>query len=308
MSFGTEFLAQPDLFPARPSGEPWGDETVIVVIAGCAYACTGMSAIQAERVRVRFAGLCTDSPDPSRPSVTSRLFRAAIEDFVDDFGRRRFEFDLDYRADSVRIAGYRVMGRIDWRPGLEASLWTSEDDGIVASSIFENFLRMVVAYHLLEIGGLLLHSSAVVDARGAHVFFGRSGAGKTTISRLGLAAGHRVLSDDMNALRVTDEAVLVTKLPFAGELGLMDPTNAESQPVRTLNALEKGDPPSARMLPPAAAVAALIGCASFLNRDPHRYEQLIDTLQRLHRRIPVQRLTFARDERVWALLDTQEAA
>src|SRR6185369_17923284 len=105
----------------------------------------------------------------------------------------------------------------DWRPQLSAALWTSEDGLLVERGIFENLLRIVVAYHMLELGVVLLHSAALADERGAHVFFGPSGAGKSTISRLGSAAGRSVLSDDMNALRIADDAVVVEKLPFAGD-------------------------------------------------------------------------------------------
>jgi hypothetical protein len=196
------------------------------------------------------------------------------------------------------------MGRLDMTPTLRAALWTSEDTGLVANAIFENVLRVVVAYHLLGQGGVLLHSAAVADAAGAHVFFGPSGAGKTTISRLGMAMNHSVLSDDMNALRVTARGVIVEKLPFAGDIGQTQATAEGAYPVRHLCRLAKGDAPALRAMRAAPAMAALLECAPFVNRNPYRYDDLLAGLQSLCDRLPVHALTFAADHRVWNLLRT----
>jgi hypothetical protein len=306
MSFGENFLTYPDLFPARPSGEPWGDERVMIRFAGHVYAWTGLSATQAAAARQRFGALCLP-PDEEPPAVLEiNVFRAAAEDFFDGGRIWSFEFDLDYAPDAVSIAGFHFMGRLDWTPGLRAALWTSEDSRLVSHSIFENFFRTVVAYHLFEQGGVLLHSAAVVNDGDAYVFFGPSGAGKSTISHLSFAAGHAVLSDDLNALRVTAEGVWVEKLPFAGDFGQTAGGADGAYPVRALCRLHKGADPALQVLRPAAAVAALLGCAPFVNRNPYRRDQLFDQLQALNVRLPVRTLTFARDDRFWALLRSGE--
>ncbi len=171
--------------------------------------------------------------------------------------------------------------------------------------MFENFFRVVVAYHLFEQGGVLLHSAAVVNGGDAYVFFGPSGAGKSTISHLSFTAGHAVLSDDMNALRVTSAGVMVEKLPFAGDFGQTAGGVDGAYPVRALCRLEKGPTPALQTLRPAAAIAALLGCAPFVNRNPYRHDELIDQLQALNTRLPVRALTFARDDRFWTVLRSE---
>ena len=79
MSFGAGFLAMPDLFPARQSGEPWGPERVVIHFAGNDYVCDGLTAIQAGGIRRKFGTLCTGSSGGSRPAVEIRIFRAATE-------------------------------------------------------------------------------------------------------------------------------------------------------------------------------------------------------------------------------------
>ena len=306
MTFGEDFLAEPDLFPARQSGEPWGTERVVIHFAGNAYVCDGLSPTQAEGLRAKFGKLSSAAPDAARPSVQILIFRVAPEDFVVDEREWEFDFDLDYTAAAVTFAGFHFMGRLDLGPPLCAALWTPEDERLVSHAIFENVLRVVVAYHLLEQGGVLLHSAAVASDSGAHVFFGPSGAGKSTISRLSLNAGCAVLSDDMNALRVTAGGVVVEKLPFAGDLGQTMETADGSYPVRSLCSLERGGGTALRDVRAAPAIALLLECAPFVNRNPYKHDELIEKLETLNSRMPVRVLTFALDDRFLRLLEAQE--
>jgi hypothetical protein len=300
--FGERFLRHPDLFPARQSGERWGEEQVVVRFAGSDYVCDGLSTTQAAAIRERFGALCTASAPAARPSVNIRVFRAAAADFVDDDREWEFDFDLDYAPGVVRFAGFHFMGRLDGTATLRAALWTPEDSRLVSHAIFENVLRVVAAYHLLGQGGVLLHSAAVADGPGAHVFFGPSGAGKSTVSRLALAAHCAVLSDDMNALRLTADGVVAEKVPFAGDIGQTQETADGAYPVRGLFRLEKGEIPALRAMGAASAVAALLECAPFVNRNPYRYDELVAALQALGARLPVRVLTFAPDHRFRELL------
>jgi len=305
--FGDRFLRLPDMFPARQSGECWGEERIVVRFAGSDYVCEGLSATQAAAVRERFGALCPAPATDGGPAVTLRVFRAFADEFVTDDREWEFDFDLDYAPGVVRFAGFHFLGRLDGTAQLRAALWTPEDSRLVSHAIFENVLRVVAAYHLLGQGGVLLHSAAVADDAGAHVFFGPSGAGKSTISRLAMAAHRAVLSDDMNALRGTAGGVTVEKVPFAGDIGQTQETADGRFPVRCLCRLEKGEAPALRAMRPASAVAALLECAPFVNRNPYRYDELVATLQALNARLPVRALTFAPDHRVWELLRTEGA-
>ena len=306
MSFGERFLHYPDLFPARPSGEPWGEEQIVIQFAGHVYRVMGLSEVQAQGLRRRFGELCLSS-DETLPStaVKIQVFRAVFEDFDDQGLVWLFDFELDYAQDALRVAGFHMMGRLDWMPELQGTLWTPEEERLVSHAIFENFFRMVVAYHLFDQDGILLHSAAVVNQGRAYMFFGPSGAGKSTISRLSAAQGYAVLSDDMNALRTTHEGVMVEKLPFAGDFGHSGDGAEGAYPLKTLCRLQKGLDPILEPLRPAAAVADLMGCAPFINRNPYYRERLLDSLQALQSCLSVSKLTFALDHRFWALLESE---
>src|SRR5262249_12282362 len=137
-------------------------------------------------------------------AVRGSLYTAPASDFL-PVDTRGWEYAMDFAHGerSVCLAGLHLMARLDWTPNLSpnlgGALWTSEE-GELFPGIGENFLRVLVAYRLLELGGAVLHSAGVADGDGAFLFLGPSGAGKTTLSRQSEAQGRTVLSDDLNAL------------------------------------------------------------------------------------------------------------
>jgi hypothetical protein len=303
MTFGERFLTYPDLFPTRHSGEPCGEQAVLVNLPAGPYLFTGLNEDQEQGVRARFQGLCLPPGETAEPAVTTNVYRVGSGELRSfDLHGWVYQLDLDFAPDRVRIAGLRLLASLSWEPDLTGALWTSEQQpDAFPWLIFENYFRILVAYRLLDRGGALLHSAAVVDNGMAHVFLGPSGAGKTTVSRLALAAGRAVLSDDLNALVPTRNGPSVAKLPFAGELGGV-PSPGDRFPVRALHRLVKGDRNTAKTLAPAQTLALLISCAPTVNQDPHRFSRLADNLANLLDSVTAYELTFAQTEELWAVL------
>ncbi len=312
--FGTRFLAYPDLFPARRGGESWGDRRLLLDLPGGPYLAAGLSANQAAAAEERFGTLCRPAAAGAAAAVETRLFAVAAGEFcaVDTRGWE-YALDFDHQPASVRLAGLHLMARLDWASGaaeaglLAAGLWTSEDGGAAGDlfpGIFENFLRVVVAYRLLALGGLVVHSAGVVDRGAAYLFLGRSGAGKTTLSRLSEAAGRSVLSDDLNALLPAapgGAGLRVEKLPFTGDVG--DRRHAAPPfPLAALLRLEQAPEDELRPLSKAGAAAQLLACAPFVNRDPYRREQVAANAAALAGEAPAGILGFSLAGGLWSTL------
>jgi hypothetical protein len=304
MSFGAGFLRHPDLFPARRSGEPWGDRALSLDVAGGPYLLSGLASPQEEALRQRFGPLC--GPVAGGGTATA-VFRAPAADFLPiDTRGWEYTLDLDPTPGALRVAGLRLMARLDWTPAIAGALWTPETVGEEWTSVCENYLRLLTAHRLLEEGGALLHSAGVSDGEAAWLLLGPSGAGKTTASRLCLAGGATVLSDDLNAVLFAGEGARLRKLPFTGDLGERAGGPA-SVPLRAVLRLAQGEAEGLRRLSPAAALAALVAAAPFVNRDPWRREALLAVLERLARAVPAWEVTFSREGRLWAILRSAPA-
>ncbi len=298
MSFGQSFLRNPDLFPARPAGEPWGGRELVLDLPGGPYGFSGLSADQEETALARFGDLCLSSA----PTVTTSVFRAAAEDFR-EIDTRGWEYGLDFDSgpSSVRLAGLDLVGRLDWRPALRGALWTAVGAGDRFPGIFENFCRVLVAYRLHELGGAVIHGAAVVDGGEALLFAGPSGAGKSTVSRMALERGLALLSDDLNALLPAPGGVILAGLPFTGDLGDGGGRHAR-YPLRALLRLEKDTEDRLRPLGRAEAAACLLACSPFVNADPGRHADLLATLLDLMDGVPAYALRFSLTGRMWSIL------
>src|SRR5262249_10469261 len=91
-------------------------------------------------------------------------------------------------------------------------------------------LRAAVIEDVEREGGLMLHASAVLPQGQAHVFFGPSGIGKTTVARY---LGDEI-AQDLVLIRRRDKQTLVFGSPFWGG-------RAVAGPLCALYALGRGD-------------------------------------------------------------------
>jgi hypothetical protein len=299
--FGDAFLTRPESFPVRAEGEPWGGDDVSIDFLGGPYRFAGLSRRQAEWLREQSASHQTGEPSREPAAVTTRIFRAPNEDFK-TIELRGWEYwlDVDYRSESVRVAGLDFMGLLTWRPELEGDLWTSGHNSARFVEAVENLFRILVAYRILEAGGILLHSAALADSEGAHVFPGRSGSGKSTLSHLALTEGWKVLSDDLNVVVPKDETFVVEQVPFAGELGRAV-RSGRSFPLKAIYRVRKSDEDGLRRIRPAEALGTMLAASPNVNRDPYRSERAETLLTKIAGAYPAYELSFSLDGGLRAL-------
>jgi len=77
--------------------------------------------------------------------------------------------------------------------------------------------RAIVLGRFCHLGGVMIHSSCVLVEDKVLLFFGMSGAGKTTIARLWRGHGATILNDERNLIRVRSDAVWAGASPWHGE-------------------------------------------------------------------------------------------
>lgn len=163
----------------------------------------------------------------------------------------------------------------------------------------DTVLRVVHSVLLARRGGLLLHASSAIRNGRAYVFFGRSGAGKSTI--VGLAPPDAtVLSEEISYVRRDAHGYVGCGTPFTGELNRRG-DNVEA-PMAGAFLLVQGNEHRIEPMAPADALRALLQCVLCFAGDEDVSRDAFTAACDLVERLPVQRLVFRRDAAVWDLI------
>jgi hypothetical protein len=135
-------------------------------------------------------------------------------------------------------------------------------------------LRVALSLWLPPRRGLLLHGSAVTHAGRALVFLGRSGRGKTTISRLLVEGGASPLEDELLVVRRTPSGWLAESTPF----GFRNPRDRRaSAPVSASFLLSHGSENRVAELPLAARTLELCGSVVWFGRSAAATEAVLES-------------------------------
>ena len=163
----------------------------------------------------------------------------------------------------------------------------------------DGVLRIVHTLMLAPQGGFLVHAASAVRNGRAFLFAGVSGAGKTTLCRLA-PPDVALLTDEISYVRREARGYHACGTPFAGELARVG-TNC-SAPVATLFLLGKGSENKIEVVNTAEAVRCLLRNILFFAEDAELVEMIFRSACDFVDRVPVRRLTFVPDTRVWDLI------
>jgi len=237
------------------------------------------------------------------------LLADRYEKFLGHGSRPRFSFDVDLMPPSEQYededAHVEVRGS-EWqlRRGDFLAEWDpSAGRGTIRQSpnpySLDSVLRIVHTLVLAREGGFLLHAASAIRNGRAFLFSGVSGAGKTTISRL-IPEDAILLTDEISYVRRTDTGYEACGTPFAGELARVGENR--SAPIRGLYFLEKGSGNRIDEISSTNATGLLLRNILFFAEDAELVSLLFQAACEFVERVPVRRLTFFPDERVWDLI------
>jgi len=170
--------------------------------------------------------------------------------------------------------------------------------GVRHEYALDSLLRMFLSWALLPEQGFLLHAATVVHHGKAYVFFGRSGAGKSTVSRLSPSGS--VLTDEISLLKCVDGEWRAFGTPFWGEF-CADGQNT-SAPMAGLFRLVQSPSNSTERLRPAELLRALLSCVLFFSSQPRDHERLLPILTTACRDVRGYNLQFQKNRSFWEVL------
>jgi hypothetical protein len=261
-------------------------EAVVIDIGGMAIALYTEDPSFRQVLENRYAGFTESSSDP------------------------QYEFDIDLlepaestHADkdvTVKVQGNRwLLRRGDFRAEWDSTAGRGHIQQSRNPYAIDSVLRIVHTLILAKQGGFLVHAASAIRGGRAFLFAGVSGAGKTTISRLA-PSDATLLTDEISYVRREGNTYRAYGTPFAGELAKVGEN--QSAPLSALFLLEKG--PENRIEPVATsqAVRMLMRNILFFAEDPELVNLVFRSACEFVERVPVRRLIFVPDERVWEMI------
>jgi hypothetical protein len=265
--------------------------TIDLAVAGIGIRIYCNAPGIADRLRSRYA----DFPASSRPK---------FESWVILEGTLRSNALLDtgviFRDHVLHFTAKGYTGRIDVK---ENRGWLTLSSRQPVEDI-DYFIRVVCALLAFENAGVMFHAAGVMREGRAFLFFGHSGAGKTTVARL--SAGGLILNDDLVVLLPRGGSAEPKNSWLAHATPFWNPTQvkptSESAPVAGLFRLVQDRQVFLEPMGKAQALAEFLSNIPVIPDDPQRNVTLIDRSLRLLDDIPAFRLHFLPDDSFWQVI------
>lgn len=239
-----------------------------------------------------------------------QMLQQRYRGFIAPSSSPHFEFDINLREAGLttdpdadvqlqRQDDHWLLTRGDflaeWEPGVGRGRILQSPNPFSIDSV----LRIIHTLILARQGGFLLHAASVVRNERAFLFAGVSGAGKTTISRLA-PPDATLLTDEISYIRHQSDGYRACGTPFTGELARAGQN--VSAPIATLFLLEKGPHHRVEPVDRGEALRSLLRNILFFAEDQELVKCVFQSAFEFVQSVPVQRLTFAPDQRVWDLI------
>jgi hypothetical protein len=269
---------------------------------------TGLSAAaQRSSVVVEIGGLpiCLHCDSP----VFIRLMTERYAGYIGDSKQTAFDFDIELAAPGIKFgdkdltvtwnSGRWLMDRGDFHAEFNPTTAHGHIAQTVNSFSLDAVLRIVHTLLLARKGGFLVHASSAIRHGRAFLFSGVSGAGKTTIARLA-PPDAALLTDEISYVIPEDGGYIAVGTPFYGELARVG-ENLRA-PIECVYLLAKGSENRIEPVVGTEAVRALLRNILFFARDPEFVKLAFEAAVDFAGRVPIRRLTFVPDARVWELI------
>lgn len=229
--------------------------------------------------------------------------------FVTSSGRPDFHFDMDLAPPETadpdadicvkHRSGRWTIERGDFRAEWETSTCIGKIRLSPNPYSIDALLRILHTVTLARQGGFLLHAASAIRNGKAFLFTGASGAGKTTIASL--APGDvTLLTDEVSYVRKHQHGYIACGTPFAGELRKLGEN--VSAPLASIYVLAQGPINRIDSLSSTEAARALLSNLLFFAEDSDLVGAVFQAACEFIERVPVFRLTFFPDSRVWDMI------
>lgn len=151
---------------------------------------------------------------------------------------------------------------------------------------FDSFLRILVSYLIVKKKGLLVHASSFIYKGKAYIFVGKSGAGKTTISRLSRKYAY-IMSDELTPIFVDGRAY---SSPFWGMM--KNKGKNISAPIGKIYIIKKSKTNKTYPLSIEKFLLSFLPCIMNFNKSTSNLMAILDISRLIYKNIKAEKLFF----------------
>lgn len=208
---------------------------------------------------------------------------------------------VEHEGDTTRFRVLSYRGWIDLARRLAVVSTPSAERS--ASAVERVLVYLLMQTLPREHDGILLHGAGVVWHGGGHVFFGPSGAGKTTMAQRAAGVAD-VLCDENVVVRTGEHGPVLLSTPFWGHStppAMVQRVNRQV-PLRALYALEHTTDFSLQRLSPGQAVVALSLTEKVAAERTSSAMAWLTVVGHLVQQVPVYRLGVSLRPGLWEFL------
>ena len=204
---------------------------------------------------------------------------------------------------TLKIIETSVIGEVLYFRGFDGdvegkiNLISGEAEGVTVrvSYRFDAFLRILYSLWLVKSGGFLLHSAGSKDEKEAYVFFGVSGSGKTTVTKL--SDDKVILSDELVAVRAVNGRYQAHGTPFMGEFA-RGGQNCSGD-LKRIFLLKKDKKNFLLPIRGAQRLKELFHCVQFFGENTHLLGDLLAICNDISEKVDFYELHFLPDKSFW---------
>jgi hypothetical protein len=302
--------------------EPFGEESLSIGMAHLSLTFHGLdkwwrSLIQEMYRSFVLASTGTAGESHSREphsatgmgetALTHIFIRKAEKDaFLPKVPGELYRIEFFEQENQLYFWSYHFACRYHEREG-KGYLAICAQEGLNRRRIIENFMRVVLSYVALERESFFLHSSGVVKDNKAYIFFGPSGAGKTTVARF--SKGMPLLSDDQVLVYLKNGKAYASGVPFSGgerfrqEHGAIPSLNVNQEfEIAGFYWLVKDQETFVEPLSLVMGAARLSSTIPFIKDGPFPMQKALNIATEIAKVSKIYSLHFRKDKSLWDII------
>ena len=275
--------------------EKFGNGCLSISVAGILYKFGGLDALFLENFRERYAPYVKDV---DHADFFIEIFRGEDHYLEKDFTFLKLVAGEENGCRTITGNNFKGYGVKDGAGRVYIPPDSTPTSFLTA---VENYFRWIVAHELVRRGGFLLHSSGAVKDGEAHLFFGNSGDGKSTIASFCEARGGRILSDDLVLVVPKEGRYEALGAPFCGVMP-QEKKDRSSHPVKTCHRIRKSTRTAIKTISKAEALALVVPNCHYILDLKTINEALLPSVRKFLDNVSFNELLFTKDDTFWDLI------